>query len=137
MVTLISREQDYGLRIVSLLASREENFVMPVSEIAKLLYISKDFAAQIVHKLKQKNIIEAKQGKYGGVFLAVNPEATSIFDVLVALPYKIGINKCSDPDFDCELEKYCKYHTYFLQLEKSMIKSMKEKMISDFLYKNI
>ncbi len=133
MQTYITREQDYALRITSALAALKENKQLPVSELSKKLYISKNFAARIVHTLTKAGILSTTQGKYGGVSLKKNPDKLSIYEVLDTIGFKTKFNHCLDEKFHCEFSNKCLFHSFFSDEEKKLHEKMKTKMISDFL----
>ncbi|MBK7229151.1 MAG: Rrf2 family transcriptional regulator [Ignavibacteriales bacterium] len=92
------------------------------------------FAARIIHKLKNANITGSVQGKYGGVFLKVNPNEISIWDILNAVGYKMRLNDCMNDHFTCELMFGCKFHSFFLAQEKNLIENLKNQKISDYVF---
>ena len=133
MQTYITREQDYALRITSELATLEEKKQLPVSELSRRLYISKSFAARIVHTLTKAGILSTTQGKYGGVALSRNPNKLSVYEVLTTIGFKTKFNQCLDERFHCDFSNRCLFHSFFNDEEKKLHERMKEKMISDFL----
>lgn len=134
MQSYISREQDYALRITASLASLDEDEFLPVSKLSNDLFISKNFAARIVHKLKNNGIIKSIQGKYGGVSLAKAPSDISVYDVLAAIGFRTQFNKCLSDGFVCELEMLCRYHAFFANEETQLYNRLKEKTIDQFLF---
>lgn len=133
MQTYITREQDYALRITSALAALKENEQLPVSELSKRLYISKNFAARIVHKLTKSGILSTTQGKYGGVSLNRKSDELSLYEVLDTVGFKTKFNQCLDERFHCEFSNKCLFHLFFDEEEKNLHEKMKQKMISEFV----
>jgi len=133
MQTYITKEQDYALRITSELATLKQKEQLPVSELSKRLYISKNFAARIVHTLAKSGILITTQGKYGGVSLNRNAEKLSVYEVLYTIGFKTKFNECLDERFHCEFSNKCLFHSFFDEEEKKFHERMKSKMISDFL----
>ena len=132
--SLFSKEQDYSLRITAFLAGMPQGQIINVNQLSKKLHLSKIFAARIIHKLKNANITGSVQGKYGGVFLKVNPNEISIWDILNAVGYKMRLNDCMNDHFTCELMFGCKFHSYFLEQEKILIENLKNQKISDYVF---
>lgn len=133
MQTYITREQDYALRITSALAVLKENEQLPVSELSKRLFISKSFAARIVHKLTKNGILVTTQGKYGGVSLKKRADKLSVYEVLSTIGFKTKFNQCLDDRFPCEFSNKCLFHLFFDEEEKKLHEKMKQKMISEFV----
>lgn len=134
MQTYISREQDYALRITATLAGLNAGEHLSVKELSQQLYISKIFAARIVHNLKHKGIVGTKQGHTGGVYLNINANELSVFDVLNAVGFKIKFNQCLSDNFECSLVAKCRFHNFFYEQEYAFTQNMKAKKISEFLF---
>lgn len=135
MNTFISREQDYALRITTYLAVMKDGDLVSVNELSRRLYISRNFAARIVNKLKKANITGAVQGRYGGIFLKVAPSQLSIWDIINAFGTKVRFNACLRDDYNCELEPACSYHFLFASVEHDLSEYLRKRKVSDFLFK--
>ena len=134
MQTYISREQDYALRITATLAGLKNGEHLSVKELSQKLYISKIFAARIVHNLKHKGIVGTKQGHTGGVYLNKDANELTVYDVLNAVGFKIKFNQCLCDDFNCNLVEKCGFHSFFYEQEHAFTQNMKAKKISEFLF---
>jgi Rrf2 family nitric oxide-sensitive transcriptional repressor len=133
MQTYISREQDYALRITALLAGLEKEEFLPVSKLAITLNISKNFAARIVHKLKNNNFIKSYQGKYGGVWLAKDPNLISVYDILNCIGFKIKLNQCLRDNYQCTIISMCKFHNVFAKQEAHLYDTFRSMKLSEFV----
>ncbi len=136
MQTYITREQDYALRITSALAKLESTEQISISKLSEQLYISKNFAARIVHKLTKNGILATTQGKYGGVSLKKKASMLSVYEVLDTIGFKTRFNQCLDDRFHCELSNKCLFHSFFDDEEKKFHERMKQKKISEFVIQN-
>ena len=94
MLTFITREQDYALRIVAMLAGLKKDERLSIRKLSGKLLISKNFAARISNKLIQGDILGSKQGKAGGIYLIKDPERLSLYDVLIVIGFRTRINLC-------------------------------------------
>ena len=130
MNTLIKREYDYALRICAYLAGRKGRELVPISRLAKLLYLSRPFTTKIVFRLKNNKIITTVQGKDGGVFLTGDPSQVSVYDVLHAMGYDSRLNECLARGYECPMEDACKLHLFFAKQEKILIDGFKAKKLS-------
>ncbi|MFC2135673.1 RrF2 family transcriptional regulator [Bacteroidota bacterium] len=133
MLTFITREQDYALRIVAMLAGLKKDERLSIRKLSGKLLISKNFAARISHKLIQGDILGSKQGKAGGIYLIKDPERLSLYDVLIVIGFRTRINLCLDDSFVCGLNDHCKFHKLFGSMEQDIYKKLKEEKISDFV----
>lgn len=134
MKSYISREQDYALRITTYLADLKPDETLPLREITRRLYISRNFAGKIIGRLKTHGILKTIQGKQGGVMLAKPPEKISIYDVLNAMGFKIRFNLCLAEDFYCELIDICKFHNLFNEQEQLVHDNFKRLTIKEFRF---
>lgn len=134
MNSFISREQDYALRITARLAELKKGEQLSVRELSTDMFISKIFAARIVHKLKNAGILGTTQGKTGGVYLAANIKKLSAFDVLNVIGFKIKYNNCLYQQFKCELKGSCRFHGFFHQQEEQLTSQLKKMKIADFTF---
>ena len=132
MAAFIKREYDYAIRICAYLASFYKDEHKSVPEISKKLYLTVPFTTKIVHQLKNNNIIETVQGKYGGIRLKVSPNKLSIFDILDAMGFDMTINECISNPQICAIAENCKSHRFFLSQENMIIENLKNATITDF-----
>ena len=135
MQSYISREQDYALRISARLASLNPGEHISVRELSKQLFVSKNFAARIVHKLILKGIFSSRQGNKGGVFLNLPANEINLLQILDAIGFKMKFNQCLHEEIDCQLMEFCKFHSFFHLQESSIHKSLQDKKLSDFVIK--
>jgi Rrf2 family transcriptional regulator, nitric oxide-sensitive transcriptional repressor len=134
MNTFISREQDYALRITARLAELERGGQLSIRELSEALFISKIFAARIVHKLKLARILATTRGKTGGVSLKIHPSKLTAYEVLNVIGFKVKYNNCLYKDFNCELLGLCRFHEFFRVQENQLIQNLKKMKISEFTF---
>ena len=127
MNSYISREQDYALRIAARLGSLKNDDLMSVKELSQNLFISKSFAARIVHKLIQKGIALSKQGHQGGIYLRKPAAEISLFQIIDAIGFKVRFNQCLHNEIDCRLLNICKFHSFFSEQETKFFDELKKK----------
>ena len=133
MTTYIKREYDYAIRICAYLASFYKKEHKSVPEISKKICLTVPFTTKIVHQLKNKNIIETVQGKYGGIRLKISPKKLSFFDILNAMGFDMTINECLRNPQICAIVDNCKTHRFFLSQEDMLIENLKNATINNFI----
>lgn len=133
MAVFIKREYDYAIRICAYLAGFNKKEHKSVPEVSKKLYLTVPFTTKIVHKLKNNNIIETIQGKYGGIRLKVSPNKLSFYDILYAMGFDMTINECLKNPSICPLIDYCKVHRFFLSQEDMIIETLKSATINNYI----
>ncbi len=133
MTAFIKREYDYAIRICAYLAGYYKKEYIPVPEVSKKLVLTVPFTTKIVHQLKNKNIIETTQGKYGGIRLNVPPRELSFFDILNAMGFDMTVNECLKNPQICPIVSNCKIHQFFFSQEQMMIENLKRATIKNFI----
>ena len=128
---LIKREYDYAIRICAYLAGHYRQGAIPLSLISRRLLIPNSFARKIVHKLRQTDLIDSVQGKYGGIMLAKDPTQISILDVLKAMEYNSSVNECLINPAICPLVNICQIHLFFAGIEAQILDAFRKKKLSE------
>jgi Rrf2 family protein len=128
---LIKREYDYAIRICAYLAGHYRQGAISLSLISRRLLIPNSFARKIVHKLRQSDLIDSVQGKYGGILLTKDPTQISVLDVLKAMDYNSSVNECLVNPAICPLVKMCKIHLFFAGVEAQVINAFRQKKLSE------
>ncbi len=129
----IKREYDYAIRICAYLANFYKKEHRSVPQISKKLYLTVPFTTKIVHQLKNNNIIETVQGKYGGIRLKVSPKKLSFYDILYAMGFDMTINECLKNPSICLIVNTCKVHRFFLFQEDMIIDNLKSATINNYI----
>jgi len=102
----ISREVDYGVRAVVVLAAHE-------GDIVSKRFISDDFdipinfLAIILPKLVHEGLVESLLGPKGGYRLARPAKLISLYDVALAVGEKFTLNRCQTIPPSCDQRYHC------------------------------
>ncbi|MDA1353937.1 MAG: Rrf2 family transcriptional regulator [bacterium] len=100
-----TKSADFALRTVIYLAQHPGPIPMPV--VATELFIPYNNLIKIVQKLRRADIVSAKQGKSGGVYLKLNPSAISIRTIVDAIDGPTRLSECLTDDTYCKLRVSC------------------------------
>ncbi len=100
---LISREVDYGIRIVLLLCESKRK--MDAKEISEISGISIRFTLKILGKLTSSDLVESFRGAKGGYVVSKNPEDISVYDIIEVLEGGIKVNGCFEDKSSCLPDK--------------------------------
>lgn len=134
MQSFISRECDYAIRITAYLAGLKSKSQMPVSEISLKLKISKQYAARIIHTLKNAGILKTTQGVLGGVSLAKPGNEISFLDILKAMNFNSNLNDCTGDKTICGFPSICRVHSFLAKQEARLLQEFKNARISDYAF---
>ena len=103
----VSRRLDYGLQLMTSLASEPENHSQPTAALASRLDMPLPFLHQIAHVLMQAGLIKATPGQKGGLRLSQRPQDISVLQIVVALEGPITLTPCQDCDEKCPRRENC------------------------------
>ncbi|MBC2850022.1 Rrf2 family transcriptional regulator [Cetobacterium sp. 8H] len=121
---LISREVDYGVRIVLLLC--EANRKMDAKEISEISGVSIRFTLKILGKLTSSDLVESFRGAKGGYIISKKPKEISVYDIVRVLEGGIKVNGCFEDKTSCSPNKIalcglrCKLEEVNLKIEKEL-----------------
>jgi len=103
----VSRRLDYGLQLMTSLASDPENHSQPTAALATKLDMPLPFLHQIAHVLMQAGLIKATPGQKGGLRLSQQPQEISVLQIVVALEGPITLSPCQECDENCPRHQNC------------------------------
>jgi Rrf2 family protein len=125
---MISREADYGLRVIHFLTRHftdKEN--ISTAMLSAELDIPYHFLRQIAKKLKEKALIVSRKGKGGGLRLNRTPSEISLHDVIKALhPSAVYLNTCTENENNCERSGFCDICRALMNVQGSLDSGLKE-----------
>lgn len=110
----ITKETDYAVRCV-LHLSKSPDRVVPVKEIATVMYVPRSFLAKILQKLVKAGIVESARGVKGGFRIQRPPSAVTLMDVVIAIEGPSSMNVCSSGYGVCRLSNTCAVHPVWVK----------------------
>lgn len=134
MFYLHKKEFDFAIRICAYLAGTDLTMPISVNTISKKLLITNPFATKIIYSLRNSGILNSKQGKFGGIFLNVNPAKLTLYKILESVGLNQSISSCITKHDFCPLPAPCKIHSYFLNLENELLEELKKKKLSELAF---
>ncbi len=112
----ITREADYALRIVAMIA--EEGRQIEAKVIAEKNEIPYRFTLKILRKIVQSGIIKSYRGVNGGYVLNKAPSEITLKDVIEVIDGKIAINKCMEESGICKNDGVCRIQKQLYRVQK-------------------
>ena len=122
----VTREADYGIRIVRALASGKK---MNIAAICEQENVPRQFAYKILKELSHAGIVTIIRGVSGGYVLSADLSKLTLYDILTVVDADLFINKCMDPEYDCERNQAlgpCKVHKEISRIQKVMEEELKK-----------
>lgn len=114
----ITREADYALRIVAMLAEEDKHIEAKV--IAERNDIPYRFTLKILRKIVQSGIIKSYRGVNGGYVLNRKPSEITFREVIEVIDGKIAINKCFEDPEICKNNGICKVQRKLCLVQKKL-----------------
>ena len=96
---VLKMSTDYAIR--SLLYLSKTRGYATSSEIAEAMSIPRSYASQVLNKLKNAGMIQAKLGNAGGFALACDPKDVSMIDIIKLMNDSLCLNRCLERDRFC------------------------------------
>ena len=106
---------------------------MPVSALAESEAIPEDFLRKIMQTLNRAEIVESRQGPFGGYKLAKSPDELSLLTVLEAVQGPLTMNECFDAPGICSRGTCCPVRSHLAQLQRQFSAQMAGVRLSDIL----
>ena len=103
----LTKKASYGLIATFELARSGEEVCLSAASIANRYGLPVPFIEKIMHELKRAGLVDSKQGRGGGYFLAQPARETSVRSVLEALDESLDLVGCLGSGECCELTDIC------------------------------
>jgi len=95
---LITRETDYALRILRLLADGQRHTVKSMCESEA---VPQPFAYKILRKLADAGLVKSVRGEGGGCQLLKPLDEVTLYDLLGAVDSEYRVSECLEDGYDC------------------------------------
>jgi len=124
----LSKKVDYGLELMIFLA-KNRNGPISLREIAKIRKLPFKYLEQVAIPLREAGLIEAKEGRSGGYFLAKKPEKISVAEVVEVLEGPVKVGAC----FSCPQAATCGQKDVWSEVGDKVRETIKDKKLSDLI----
>ena len=123
---LITRQADYGIRVLVYLSRVPPGKVVPMKEVANKAYIPVSFMPKIISHLTNRGLIITERGKSGGIRLAKSPEEITIYEVVEAIDGPPFLNICMARPEECPLNPRCGVYQMWKKAQESLDTFLRE-----------
>jgi len=125
----LTKECDYGIRIIRALAGEEKK---TVETISALEHIPNQYAYKILKKLEHAGFVRSIRGRDGGYQLAKPLSDITLYDIASAMNEKLFLFECLRKDNACSRnspEQPCAVHVEFRRIQELLTLEMRRKTI--------
>jgi len=129
---LLTRECDYGLRIIRALATGQKT---TAEEICAAESIPGQFAYKILKKLERAGFLQSSRGRDGGYWLVKRLDSVSVYDVVSSIDENLFINECLRNDRPCirNNEDTCSVHKELDRIQTILVEELRRKPIVEVI----
>jgi Rrf2 family iron-sulfur cluster assembly transcriptional regulator len=130
---MITREADYAIRVMMLLARREceDKAGASSQEIAKEMDIPYRFLRKLVKRMVAGGLVESRRGKGGGLALRKPAGEISVFDVLQVMgPSGTQLSQCLTDESDCRRSGTCGMHRAIRRIQAGVDRELRAASIA-------
>jgi Rrf2 family protein len=132
-ILLLTKECDYGIRIVRGLSDGMKKSVDKLCEIEN---IPKQYAYKILKKLERSGIVKSYRGPLGGYRLEKLPRELSILTIITSIDSDVFILECMKKGFVCgqnRAEHPCSVHREMFRLQGVLMAAMAERNMEEII----
>ena len=130
---LLTRECDYGLRIIRALSGGEKT---TAEEICTAECIPGQFAYKILKKLERAGYLMSSRGRDGGYWLVRPLSDITIYDVVSSIDENLYVNECLREDRPCirnHDDNSCAVHVELERIQDVLMKELQKNTISQIV----
>ncbi len=128
----LTKRADYGLSMLSLLASRGKGGRVSLTELANK-GLPKAFMAQIANKMVRSGFLKSKEGRGGGYGLTAEPKDIRLKSVLEAIDGDLAPVTCVNKPGLCSMEDNCSHKGFMLRFTYNLEKMMEKYTVADLI----
>ena len=130
---LLTKECDYGFRIVRSLSNGEKKTVRTICESE---LIPEKYAYKILKKMEKGGILQAVRGRDGGYILTKDLNTFTIHDISVAVEETLYVFECLRKDKHCAFKEAgdgCAVHKELDRIQGHLIAQMQARTMAEII----
>jgi len=131
---LLTRECDYGVRVIRALADKTKK---TVDTIAAEELIPKKYAYKIIKKLERAKFVKSIRGRNGGYIISKPLDTFSLLDVVVAVDANRHVNECIRDDSVCQFKDHptrsCTVHGELVRVQQLIEDELRSTSMAEIL----
>lgn len=130
-MAIIKRETDYALRVLGKLGAQDD--FLPVSALAQGAEVPELYLRKIMQRLQHADLVESRQGPFGGYRLALAPDQITLLDVVETIQGPLVMNECFNDDAICGRICLCPVRMRLAELQVELNAELAEVTIGDIV----
>jgi Rrf2 family protein len=131
MALLYGKPTEYAIRALTYLASRTEQEIVSVQEIAQTEEISSHHLSKVMNNLARGKMVQPLRGPGGGYKLIRKPDQITLWEVMGCLGARDVFEECAIGWATCSDKNPCPLHNRWLGLRREIQDYLEGVRISD------
>ena len=130
---LLTKECDYGIRIIRALAGYEKKTVEAICDSE---HVPAQYAYKILKKLEHNGFVQSWRGRDGGYQLIKPSHTFTLYDIVHAVNENLFIFECLREDVYCsrnDPKQLCSIYLELERIQKSLTDEMQRKTMDKLL----
>ncbi len=136
----LSQKVDYGLFLLSALASDQHGTPQSIRTIATNGKLSFSFLQKVAHALKGAGFVRGVRGNVGGYRLSRAPSTITLKDIIEALDGKIATTRClgtAQAETTCPRQTFCTIRSRLQSINTEIEGYYGAQKLSDFVSSSV
>jgi Rrf2 family transcriptional regulator, iron-sulfur cluster assembly transcription factor len=126
----LSQSTGYAINALACVSEQKGQPVL-IRDIAKGASVPRAYLAKLLAKLAGAGLVQSKRGLRGGVRLARDPGAISIYEIMEAIDGPEALSQCLLGMAVCSDERACPTHEFWTAARKRIEIVLREMTLSD------
>ena len=114
-MAIVKRETDYALRALGKLGQTDD--FLSVSALAEGEGVPEVFLRKIMQRLHSADVVESRQGPFGGYRLARPAGEVTLLEVIEVVQGPLVMNECFGAEETCERRAACSFRARLAEMQ--------------------
>jgi Rrf2 family protein len=116
----ITRRGDYAIRGMVYLASKPQDQMCLISEMAEAIGVSQALLAKVFQSFNKVGLVKSYRGLGGGFVLGRPADQISLLEIVEAVEGPIVLNRCLVRPGTCDRDAECTVHPVWQEVQEKM-----------------
>ncbi|MCX6639940.1 MAG: Rrf2 family transcriptional regulator [bacterium] len=126
---------EYAIHGLLFLATRDQNEVVLVNDIARAQNLPVSYLAKVFQLLAKAGLLKSFRGSHGGYMLAIPPDQITLRHVTIAIEGSTPLFKPLSSKRDCEFAPDCLIREAFSRAEASLYRELEKVTLQEMVEK--
>ncbi len=129
----ITAKSRYALRVLLDIAMADNSTPRTIGEIAQSQSISEKFISRIVVPLRRAGLLDSERGARGGLRLARQAEAITLFEIVTAMEGAIGVVSCLRKPKSCPRQGQCAAEQAWSRVNDALVGALRAQTLAEIV----